>query len=530
MNSKMQKSNFIYIAFISFYAFLINWMSGNLGVMPIDTFGFFDTGFSILKNKYPIRDFWIYQGLLLDYLQALFFFIFGSNWSSYVIHASFFNILISLAVYLTFINLNLSKVYSLFYSLSVATLCYPVAGTPYAYQHSFVLSLISIFIICLAVKKQSNILWFSLPIMMSLAFLAQQTPSSYINLVLIIIIFHYFISKKNINNFKFFILGSLFILFCFFLFLLISKTSLKDFIYQYILFPLTIGSARILGNQSAFISLADQLNLKRLIGEFKFIHVFAVLLIIVTFIGGISKSKKLSNYLIVTNSLILVSTFLFIFHQLITANQIFIFALIPIIAGFLHINLNTINSKYYLKLFVIILVAISTIKYHYRFNLDRKFMDLENVNLERALSASVLSSKLKNLKWITPFDYAENPNEELLFLKEVIELLKKDRREKIVITHYQFFSLVLDEDLNILNRWYLNHNTHPTANHKYFNYYKDFVNKNLEKNQIEVIYLVSSNEKEIEFDRIKIYFPEKCFKNNFLVKNKLSFHEIKDCD
>ena len=530
MNLKMPKSDFLYITFIGFYAFLINWMSGNLGVLPIDTFAFFDTGFSILKGKYPIRDFWIFQGLLVDYLQTLFFFVFGPSWSSYVIHASFFNILISLAVYFTFINLNLSKIYSFFYALSVATLCYPVAGTPFAYQYSFILSLISIFIICLAIKKQSNLLWFSLPITMSLAFLAQQTPSSYINLILIIIIFHYFISKKNINNFKFFVSGSLFILFCFLIFLTISKTPLRDFIYQYVLFPLTVGGARILDDQSAFISLVEQLNLKRLIGDFKFIHVLSILLIFVTLKDGINKSKKLNNYLIVINFLVLISTFLFIFNQLITANQIFIFALIPVLAGFLHINLNTINSKYYLKLFIIVVVAISTMKYHYRFNLDRKFMDLENVNLERAQPALALSPKLKNLKWITPFEYSKNPNEELFFLKKVIDLLKKDKREKIVITHYQFFSLVLDEDLNILNRWYLDQNTHPTENHKYFNYYKDFVNKNLKKNNIEVIYLVSFAEQEM-FDRIiKVYFAEKCFRNNFLVKDKLSYHEIKDCD
>ena len=157
-------------------------------------------------------------------------------------------------------------------------------------------------------------------------------------------------------------------------------------------------------------------------------------------------------------------------------------------------------------------------------------MDLENINLEKALPASLLSSKLENLKWITPLEYSKNPNKELSFLKEVINILKKDQREKIVITHYQFFSLILNEDLNILNRWYLDHNTHPTENHKYFNYYKNFVNKNLKKNNIKVIYLVSFTEKEMEFDRIKVYFPEKCFKNNFLVKNKLSFHEIKDCE
>ena len=45
--------------------------------MPIDTFAFFDSGFSILKNKFPIRDFWISTGLIVDYFQAGFFYIFG---------------------------------------------------------------------------------------------------------------------------------------------------------------------------------------------------------------------------------------------------------------------------------------------------------------------------------------------------------------------------------------------------------------------------------------------------------------------
>ena len=530
MNLKMPKSNFIYAVFISIYAFIINWISGNLGVMPIDTFAFFDTGFSTLNGKFPIRDFWIFQGLLVDYLQAGFFFIFGSNWAAYVIHGSFFNILVSLVAFFTFVNLNLSKFYSFLYTLSIATLCYPVSGTPFAYQHSFVLSLISIFVICLAIKKQSNILWFILPIIMLLAFLAQQTPSSYIILALIIIIIYYFILEKNFNNFKFFILGSLLSLLSFIIFLIISKTSLQDFIYQYILFPLTIGGARVSNDPSAYTSLIDQINFKRLIGDFKFIHLFFILIIFITLKSAFNKSKKIDKYLITINILILVSTILFIFHQLITANQIFIFSLIPILAGFLHLNLIGSDKEKYIKILIIIVIAFSTIKYHYRFNLDRKFMDLEKVNLEKAVPASELSYKLKNLKWITPLDYSENPKEELRFLKEVINLLKNDKRKKTIITHYQFFSLILDEDLNILNRWYLDHNTHPTKGHKYFNYYKNFVNKNLTRNDVEVIYLVSFTEKEMTFDNIKIYFTEKCFKNNFLIENKLSYHEIIKCN
>ena len=54
-----QKSFFI--TFLAFYAFWINWFSANTGVMPIDTFSFFDSGYSVLKNKLPIRDFWIFS-------------------------------------------------------------------------------------------------------------------------------------------------------------------------------------------------------------------------------------------------------------------------------------------------------------------------------------------------------------------------------------------------------------------------------------------------------------------------------------
>ena len=127
------------------------------------------------------------------------------------------------------------------------------------------------------------------------------------------------------------------------------------------------------------------------------------------------------------------------------------------------------------------------------------------------------------------FKLFTNPQEELDFLKKVIKHLKQDTREKTVITHYQFFSVVLNQDLNILNRWYLDHNTHPTENHKYFDYYQKLVNKNLKKNNVEIIYLVSFVENEMIFDKIKIYFPELCFENNTIIKNKFSSHKIKDC-
>ena len=75
---------------ITFFAFFINNYYGNLGLFPLDSLGFLDSGYSILKNKHPFKDYWIISGPVLDYIQAIFFKLFGLNWSSFIYHASFF--------------------------------------------------------------------------------------------------------------------------------------------------------------------------------------------------------------------------------------------------------------------------------------------------------------------------------------------------------------------------------------------------------------------------------------------------------
>ena len=113
--------------------------------------------------------------------------------------------------------------------------------------------------------------------------------------------------------------------------------------------------------------------------------------------------------------MIIFSTLAFIFNQLITANQIYIFSLIPIIAGVLHYNLDKFNFDIKLSYLIIFLVLFSTIKFHYRFNIDRKFHDLESVNKNNAISASEIHINLKNLKWLSKFD---NPESEIKVLKQ----------------------------------------------------------------------------------------------------------------
>jgi len=507
---------------ILIYAYLINWNSGNLGVMPIDSFGFLDTGYSIINGHLPIRDFWIFTGLIVDYMEAAFLYMFGNNWNSHLAHSSFMNIVGTIGLYFFLKNYNLKITYIVFYTLSFATLCYPLSGTPFAYLHAYIFSLLAIFNLLIAIKEKNKFLWFLLPHICFFAFLSMQTPTAYILIILVVLILFHFLRDKKFENLKFFILGSISSILLFLFFLFITQTPIINFIYQYILFPLTIGEGRITSKEIAYISLIDQINFKRLIGEFKFIHIFFIPLIYLT----LKNIKKNNRDLNILNLTIIFSVFAFFFNQLITANQIYIFSLIPILAAVLHINLN--NLKINPKLFyVIILVSLFvTVKFHFRFNIDRKFHDLENIDKHKAINANLVNKNFKNLKWISKLD---DPKNELIVIKEAMEVIVNDDREKTLITHYQFMSTILDKPLNILNRWYLwDNNTHPTENHKYFEFYKSLVNKNVKKNNVEVIYLLGQ-ENEIKFENIKNYFTETCFESKTIIQDRFSSHKLIKC-
>ena len=507
---------------ILIYAFLITWQSGNIGVLPIDSFGFLDTAYSIINGHLPIRDFWIFTGLLVDYMGAAFFYIFGNNWNSYLAHSSFMNILATMGFYLFLKEYDLKYFYIVFYSLCFATLCYPVSGTPFAYMHAYIFSLLATFNLLIAIKKKNKYLWFSFPYVCFLAFLSMQTPTSYILIILFILLIFHFFKKKEPEKLKFFLLGCISSILLFLLFLYLTKTPIVNFIYQYILFPLTIGEGRIISEDTAYISLIDQFNLKRLFGEFKFIHFFLLPLVFLSF-KTFKKNKRDLNIL---NIIIIFSVFAFFFNQLITANQTYIFSLIPILASTIHLNLNNlkIDSKiFYLILFM---VLFATTKFHLRFNVDRKFHDLENIDKNKAINANEINKNFKNLRWISKF---EDPKEELIIIEKALKVIDDDSREKSLITHYQFVSTILDKPMNVLNRWYLwDNNTHPTENHRYFEFYKSLIDKNIKKNNVKVIYLLGQKN-EIKFEKIKNYFTDTCFENKTIIQGRFSSHKLINC-
>ena len=176
---------------------------------------------------------------------------------------------------------------------------------------------------------------------------------------------------------------------------------------------------------------------------------------------------------------------------------------------------------------ILFIVLFATIKFHIRYNIDRKFHDIETINKNKAVPAKIIHSNLNNLMWLTKT--AQKPEDEIKTIKKAIEIIDGDNRQKSLITHYQFISTILNKDLNIWNRWYLfNNNTHPTENHKYFEIYKELINNNIKRNNIQVVYLLG-HENEILFNDIKNYFTDVCFKSKTLEKNRFSVHEIIDC-
>jgi len=534
MSNKSNLLKYFLSIVIIIFSFFINFYYANIGLYPIDTFSFFDSGYNVLNGYHPIKDYWVISGILVDYIQSVFFYLFGLNWNAYIFHSSFFNVLISL-IFFFFLNQFTKNLFVNFIlSLSVGALCYPVVGTPFPYQHSLIISLISMFVFYLAIEKEKKIYWIMLPNIMLLSFLSMQLPSGLINLIIIFFsIIYYF--KFNNYFLKFFIIGSFISLTALVLYFIILKISFSDFLNQLIFFPLTVGEGRILNEADAFVGakLVNKFTFRGVISHFKFLNIF-IIMIIISIIFHIRKNQTKFNFdkIVFLNIFVLLCIFSFIFHQLITANQTFIFSLIPILCGLLTVLLKKVrpNSDHKIgNILLMLIVLVASLKYHFTYNEQRKFLDLQNINLSDRIDAKTLDKKFNKLQWITPTNSIMSPLDELDLIGESLKVIKEDKKSKMIITHYQFFSLLLEENLNIPNRWYFPNNTFPSSKDNIF--YDDYLKKihyKLIKKNIENIYIIESFPNEFDFLNIKEFVGKKCFKKKVINKILIKI-ELQNC-
>ena len=505
----------ILVFFLFLIAFFINYYYGGIGVFPIDTFAHFDTGYRIMNGSSPFNDYWTTSGPMVDYLQSLFFLMLGVNWFSYVAHPSLINGILTLSVFYFLKKYELNRYLCFFYSLCFAILAYPSAGVPFSDHHSSFFSLLGIIFLIRAIKENKFFYWFFIPIFFFIAFFSKQTPAAYIIFLFCIFIIYYSLVKRDIFWLFPILISSFFCLFLLFTFLFFKKINFTLFLTQYFLFPQNIGAERI-----------ENFNftLDGLFFNFKFIYLACLPLIYFTLTGLFKNKIFFKSEQFFNNIIVLFFTFTLIFHQLITKNQTFIFFLIPLILGFSHANFKLKKNNIFLIYFLVFLCAFTSAKYHLRFNEDRKFMELSNVNLNLSQQADYINKKLKGLKWITPA-YPQNVQEELSLIKNTISYLKTEDRNMMVLTHYQFFSSILKKDLMSPNRWFTTDGvSYPLKRNKYFTKYQNYFKNLVSTKKIDLIYTV----KPIKVDAISIIFGENCLKT-IEINKILQKHELDEC-
>ena len=509
------KKEVFYLIILFFFSISINQYYGNLGVCPIDSFWFFNSGYDALNGYYPFKDYWTITGPFITFFQAILFKLFGVTWFIYVFHASLFNFFITMTTYYVLKNFSLNINYCFFYAIIVAIFSYPSAGTPFVDHHASIISIISVLFFVLVVKKNSYILWFLLPIILGISFLSKQTPTSHIVLIISFLSVVYFLINFNIKKILLASFGSLLIISFFFIVIFYYKIPFESFYEQYISFPLTIGAGR-------FENFLFPLDFKRAILNFKFIHIPILVLIFI----AIQKIRNNRKYL-KSNDFIIILTLMFssyalMVHQLMTLNGMFVFFIVPIMTAFAHIYCKEYykdNKKFlYVEFFILLSISCATY-YGYKYIHKRDFMDLRKANFNQTIDAKIIDNKLSGLKWIS-CKYPQDSEKEIKNLLETIAIIKKDERKKSIFTDYQFISVILSiYDYSPTQIWFINHVANHNKESKFYKNYKKLLVNKIKKNKIKIVYLIKP-----------LFASEKIFENsiNENCYKKLEITEILD--
>jgi len=498
---------------LGFFSFYINYHYGFIGVMPMDNFVLYNGGYRVLSGYIPFTDYWLVTGPLLDYLNASIFYINGVSWKSFIIHSSLFNLIISIASYILFIDLGLNKKFSLIYSIFYSLLFYSVVGTPFVDHHATIFLILAFYFFIFAINNNKHRYLTAIPFLFCLSFLSKQTPAAYGLLVIFPLIMIYLLlsKEKRIQILGYLFLGSAASVLFLILFFYLTKININNFYEQYILFAKTLGDFRFSNYE---------FNLINIFIKYKFISILTIFLTIILI--RIFKKKNIGKVLIILSILSL--SYLLVFHQYYTLNQNYIFFLIPFLTGVIHAFYKEAFIKKYFLFFIILICIYSTTKYHLRFNEHRKFNELEKVNLSNAIDAEILSQDLKGLKWIT-HNYPESPEIEIANLLKVIEILKNDNSRKTLITSYQFLASTLNIYDFSPNQWHHPSVSFPLKNQKYFKEYKYFFIQNLKKNNIDFIFETSKNEDTIA----ELIIDKNCFKKEKVSEILIKLEIQKNC-
>jgi hypothetical protein len=498
------------------FAFIINYIYGSIGVLSQDTFAYFDTSYRVLQGSIPFVDYWTVSGPFIDFFQATIFYILGVSWKSYILSGSLINILITILLYNVLREYKLSRKINLFYCLCFSILANPSMGVPFPDHFSSFFSLGAILLFLILIKKKDTFYWTAIPFLFFIAFFSKQTPATYLLFSFLIILAFYLYLYKKINFIKYFILSSFLCLSIFILFLYINSINFENFINQYILFPRTIGEERL---DNYKFSVNSVLN------NFKFIYFALIFVLINIFFQFKNNRVRVEKDRFIINITLILVSLSFIFHQILTMNFIYIFFLIPLIAGLTHSSYFK-NKKIhsFFGILLILMTTFTTAKYHLRFNENRKMLNLEKINLDISVDSIEIDRRLKGLKWITK-NYSKNPAKEIVIIKDIIEKIKEDQNKIMLYSHYLFLSAITDKDLNSPTRWPSQADaSNPSSTNKFHPIYLKFVKNLVEKKNIAIVYSTI----EEKHDIFNVIFDEKCRKSEE-INEVLKKHDIRNC-
>ena len=161
MLKKLLSHNEKTLALVIFiFSLLLNQYYANRGAFPIESFAHFDIAYRILNGDVPFQDYWLVSGLFIDYIQAIFFKIFGQNFQVYALQASLWNSSLAIFTFYILKDFKLSNYESFFYSVCFAILAYTTSGTLYVDHHASLICLLAVYILISIIKYESKSLLF----------------------------------------------------------------------------------------------------------------------------------------------------------------------------------------------------------------------------------------------------------------------------------------------------------------------------------------------------------------------------------
>ena len=516
-------TNFFCLSIIFVYSIFINQYFGNAGLHVLDSTIGLGNGHRLTQNQIPFSDYWVTSGLLTDLIQAQFFKILGLNWQVYVFHASIFNCFLSCSIFFFLRYLKFSNIENLIYSISTATIMYPLAGVVLVDFHSLILSIIALITFFYAIKEKNIKFLTIVPGIFLLAFLCKQIPAGYFIICVTFTTLIYCLKNKIIWPLCYLALGSIVSLIAFFLIIYYFEIKFDDFFTQYIKFAITIFS------NSKDSSLLVQLK------EITKIKYFLILLIFF-FINIFSKENNLNK-----NSFLIISTITTIavvvfFTEIFTNNQNVMLGLIPLTVALisclfknedhfpktkillyfiiilLFCRLLIINYNYLFIIFFLILTfmvnkkiifkftslfiiftIILTSFYYEKFVKIRRFNDIFH-DVSVYVHGHEISKKFNGLRWKTNIVDTKEEIKMILYVKN----LEKMNDKILIISNLQIFNFLLDKKNNSPTKYWMKDKSYPSVNNNFRKEFEFFFKEKMKNANINEILIVNDNDFEIE--------------------------------